>query len=114
MKNLTTKTFAAILAGMMFAGFFSPVVLANRPEKNNDQNGRYEITMPPKELNLAPFYKKYVNVNGIHIMSSHRVPDSAFVKACEIIDFMTGGLPAPVLNQMAKVNTRVGIMARYE
>lgn len=74
----------------------------------------YKITSPPKELKLDSFYKKYSNVNGIHIVSSNRVPDSAFVKACEIIDFMTNGLPEEVLSQMAKVNTRVGIMARYE
>jgi alpha-glucosidase len=74
----------------------------------------YDIISPPKELNLHPFYKKYANVNGIHIISSHRVPDSAFLVACSIIDFMTAGLPAEVLNQMVKLNTRVGIMARYE
>lgn len=74
----------------------------------------YIITQPPKELNLDSFYKKYVDVNGIHIISSHRVPDSAFVKACEIVDFMTSGLPEVVLKQMVEVSTRVGIMARYE
>jgi len=81
---------------------------ANQPEKE------FEITQPPAGLKLDPFYKKYANVNGIHIISSHRVPDSAFIKACEVIDFMTNGLPAEILNQMVKVNTRVGIMARYE
>jgi alpha-glucosidase len=74
----------------------------------------YEITTPPIELNLDPFYKKYVNVNGIHIISSHRVPDSAIFAACRIIDFMTNGLPTEILDQMVKINTRVGIMARYE
>ena len=74
----------------------------------------YTITSPPRELNLDPFYKKYSNVNGIHMISSHRVPDSAFVAACRIIDFMTSGLPSEVLDQMVKLKTRVGIMARYE
>ena len=90
---------------VLIAGILSFSCLAAR---------EYEIVKPPKELKLDPFYKKYVNVNGIHIMSSQRVPDSAFVKACEIIDFMTGGLPKDVLSQMVKLNTRVGIMARYE
>ncbi len=78
-------------------------------------NGKkYKITTPPKSLKLDPFYKKYANVNGIHIMSSNKVPDSAFEKACEIIDFMTKGLPEKVHNQMVKMNARIGIMARYE
>lgn len=77
-------------------------------------NDAYKIIKPPKELNLDAFYKKYCNVNGIHIISSHRVPDSAFVKACEIIDFMTKGLPPEVLQQLVSYNTKVGIMARYE
>ncbi len=80
----------------------------------NSEKKEYVITTPPKSLNLDPFYKKYANVNGIHIMSSHRVPDSAFVKACEIIDFMTKDLPQKVLVQMVKMNARLGIMARYE
>lgn len=74
----------------------------------------YEITAPPASLKLDPFYRKYSNVNGISIMSSWRVPDSAFVKACEIIDFMTGDLPSEVLNNMVKMDARLGIMARYE
>ena len=82
--------------------------------KTRAENGVYKITKPPLELTLDSFYKKYSNVNGIHIISSHRVPDSAFVKACEIIDFMTKDLPKEVLRQLVKVNTRVGIMARYE
>lgn len=90
---------------LLFLGFGS---FADDPAKT------YDITAPPKELNLDPFYKKYVNVNGIHIISSHKVPDTAVIVACGIIDFMTSGLPAEVLNQMVKLNTRVGIMARYE
>ena len=35
------------------------------------------ITAPPLELKLNPFYKKYLNANGIHIIASWRVPDSA-------------------------------------
>jgi hypothetical protein len=74
----------------------------------------YTITAPPHELNLDPFYKKYANVNGIHIISSWRVPDSAIQAACRTIDFMTKGLPAQVLESMVSHDTKVGIMARYE
>lgn len=72
------------------------------------------ITKPPKELGLDPFYKKYMVANGIPIISSWRVPDSALTKAWEIVTFMTNGLPDDVLKQMQKAGARVGVMARYE
>lgn len=106
MKCFFTQIKLSLLLIAIIFSTFS--VFATQPAKE------YTVVKPPKKLELDAFYKKYVNVNGIHIMSSHRVPDSAFVKACEIIDFMTLGLPNEVLNQMTKLNTRVGIMARYE
>lgn len=81
---------------------------------NKAKEGVFTITSPPADLKFDPFYKKYVNVNGIHIMSSYRVPDSAFYVACNIVDFMTKNLPGKVLKQMVKMNARLGIMARYE
>lgn len=76
--------------------------------------GKYSIVSPPRELGLDSFYKKYTNVNGIHIISSHRVPDSAIYAACRTIEFITSALPEAVHEQMVSKNTRVGIMARYE
>jgi hypothetical protein len=73
-----------------------------------------KVTPPPASLNLNPFYKKYLDANGIAIVSSWRVPDSALYKAREIICFMTNDLPKNVLEQMQKVGSRVGVMARYE
>ncbi len=90
------------------------VASAKKKVEKVDIEKKYSISAPPEELDLDPFYKKYSNVNGIQIMSSWRVPDSAFYKACEIIDFMTSDLPKPVLNQMVKEGARLGIMARYE
>jgi alpha-glucosidase len=86
----------------------------SEPIKENINEQKFNISSPPENLNLDPYYKKYVNVNGIHIISSHRVPDSAVYAACKTIDFMTNGLPEAVLNKMVENNTRVGIMARYE
>ena len=81
---------------------------------NDTTEVKYKIEKPPKCLELDGFYQKHVNVNGIHIISSYSVPDSAIFVACRIIEFMTDGLPTDVLQQMQKVNTRVGVMARYE
>lgn len=105
---------SAISVALFIFGIMPLILNAALISEEKTGSEGYKITSPPKELKLDPFYKKYVNVNGIHIISSHRVHDSAFVKACSIIDFMTNGLPPQVLAQMVKLNTRVGIMARYE
>ena len=112
MKKLYFKNLLLAISAVCIVSLSSCNAFAKKIETQGEKE--YVITTPPKTLDLDPFYKKYANVNGIHIMSSHRVPDSAFVKACEIVDFMTKGLPTEVLDQMVKLNTRVGIMARYE
>lgn len=73
-----------------------------------------EITAPPVELKLDPFYKKYMNVNGIHVASSWRVPDSCFYAAYVTIKAMTDALSKEVMDTLVGKNTRIGIMARYE
>lgn len=72
------------------------------------------IKIPPAELKLDPFYKKYMNVNGIHVVSSWRVPDSCFYAAYITIKAMTDALPKEVLDTLVGKHTRIGIMARYE
>lgn len=73
-----------------------------------------KITAPPKELHLDKFYKKYVDVNGIPIVTSWRVPDSCIVAAHHTLYAMTCMLKPEVLEAMKKHGTRVAIMARYE
>ena len=60
------------------------------------------------------FYKKYVDVNGIPIVTSWRVPDSCIVAAHHTLYAMTSMLKPEVLEAMKKHGTRVAIMARYE
>ena len=72
------------------------------------------VTTPPDSLGLDPFYKKYVNVNGLPLISSWRVPDSAFVAAHRTLYAMTSFLPEAVLDSMVVRGTRIAIMARYE
>jgi alpha-glucosidase len=73
-----------------------------------------KITTPPVNLNLDPFYKKYVDANGIPITSSWRVPDKALLKAQNIIVYMTNVLPKPVFEKLLEHKVRVGVMGRYE
>lgn len=72
------------------------------------------VTTPPDSLHLDPFYKKYVDVNGIPLVSSWRVPDSCFVAAHRTLYAMTSMLSPEIMNAMRKAHARVGIMARYE
>ncbi len=72
------------------------------------------VTSPPESLHLDPFYKKYVDVNGLPLISSWRVPDSAFVAAHRTIYAMTCMLEPRILDAMVKSNARIAIMARYE
>lgn len=72
------------------------------------------ITAPPAELGLDPFYKKYMNVNGIHVASSWRVPDSCFQALYITLKGLTDVLPGEVMESLLKHGTRVGVMARYE
>lgn len=73
-----------------------------------------KVTTPPDSLNLDPFYKKYVDVNGIPLVSSWRVPDSCYVAAHRTLYAMTSMLSPEIRNAMVKAHARVGIMARYE
>lgn len=73
------------------------------------------ITAPPAELKLdTSYYKKYMNVNGIHVASSWRVPDSCYYAAYVILDNMTKALKPEVLKVLVDKDTRITIMGRYE
>lgn len=72
------------------------------------------VTTPPDSLRLDKFYTKYVDVNGLPLISSWRVPDSAFTAAHRTLYAMTSMLPKAVLDSMVARHTRVAIMGRYE
>ena len=72
------------------------------------------VSSVPDSLGLDSFYVKYVDVNGLPLISSWRVPDSAFVAAHRTLYAMTCMLKPAVLEAMIKAHARVAIMARYE
>ncbi len=72
------------------------------------------ISSVPDSLGYDPFYVKYTNVNGLPLVSSWRVPDSAFVAAHRTLYAMTSMLDKNILKKMIESNARVAIMARYE
>ena len=72
------------------------------------------ITTPPDSLGLDPWYKKYVDVNGIPLCSSWRCPDSALVAGHNTLWAMTSMLSDEVMDALRKAGTRVTMMGRYE
>ena len=108
MHCLLKKHLILIICLMLFSNILPA------QEKSNTAENVIKITTPPKELKLDPFYKKYANANGIHIMSSNKVPDEAIYAAYKTIVFMTDSLPKAVLDSLKSRNTRVAVMARYE
>lgn len=51
------------------------------------------ITAPPAGLELDPFYKKYLDCDGITVISSERVEDRAFYRLQELLDNMLENRP---------------------
>ncbi|MBN1949834.1 MAG: hypothetical protein JW801_01435 [Bacteroidales bacterium] len=121
-KKITIKSISGLLS-LLTVSFLS-FTFTSCVEKSAAEQGKpqpvtqefidWEITKPPASLELDPFYKKYVYVNGIHVISSRKVPDTAIYQACNIIMAMTEALPKDILKELTVRNTRVGIMARYE
>ena len=104
MKNVCRVIFLAIALGMGLS----------MCAQSNQESEKPVITSPPKSLNLDPFYKKYMNVNGIPVCSSWRVPDSCFHAAYITFKALTDMLPKKVLKSLVDNGARVTIMARYE
>ena len=113
MKNLRrTLCLLPVMISLVFLA--SGCFAGAKSQVSNKEQVAPKITAPPAELKLDKFYKKYLDANGIPIVSSWRVPDSALVQAWNIVVFMTNDLPPAVLKQMQKERARVGVMARYE
>ena len=73
-----------------------------------------QVGTPPDSLHLDKFYTKYVDVNGLPLVSSWRVPDSAFTAAHRTLYAMTSMLQPDILQAMRNAGARVAIMGRYE
>lgn len=79
-------------------------------EENNDP---IKVIAPPKELRLDPFYKKYLDADGIPIISSEKVDDKAFIVAHEIIIKMLSKRD-DIKKAMVENKARVAIRATSE
>ena len=69
-----------------------------------------EVTAPPAELGLDPFYEKYVDLEGLPVIASARVADGALLQARRLISEMLADR-RDVIATLAANRVRVSIMA---
>jgi hypothetical protein len=74
---------------------------------------KFSVTAPPAALELDPFYKKYVDAQGIPIVSSEKVPDQALLMARDIVQFMLSDRP-DLRKELIRKKWKVAIMAQTE
>lgn len=105
--------------GMALFGCGLCMCLANNPAICQEPttaataSASYEVTVPPAELKLDPFYTKYVSASGYPIVSSAKVSDYALREAAWLVDQMLARRP-DVREAMIKSGSRLCIMAHNE
>ena len=72
-----------------------------------------QIGPVPASLGVSPFYKKYVDAQGIPVISSERVPDDALLVARDIIISMLSARP-DIRKAMIARHWRTGVIAETE
>ncbi len=80
--------------------------------------GRYDVTTPVPEairrrLDLAPFYQKCLDMDGLPVVGSAYVSDHALREAAWILRHMLAGR-SDIINAMAESKVRVAVMAATE
>jgi len=78
--------------------------------KTGPETGNPAVEPVPPALGLDPFYRKFVDANGIPVVSSGKVPDRALVIARDIVLAETGERP-DIRHELVRSGARVGIMA---
>lgn len=73
----------------------------------------FVVTTPPAELQLDPFYKKYISAHGYPIISSERVDDYALKEAAYLVTLMLAKRP-DVKQAMIASGSRMIIMSEDE
>ncbi|MEZ6127850.1 MAG: hypothetical protein R3C59_04150 [Planctomycetaceae bacterium] len=72
-----------------------------------------QVTVPPAELKLDPFYSKYVSANGYPIIASDKVSDYALLEARYLVNLMLAKRP-DVRDAMINSGSRLIVMSHDE
>ncbi|NND96885.1 MAG: hypothetical protein HKN47_06095 [Pirellulaceae bacterium] len=110
-KNVRLATLAIVSAMLCVVCAESRLGTAAEPKSSDDQ--KYQVTTPPAELKLAPFYKKYVNADGYPIVSSVKVNDYALREAAYLVDMMLSERP-DLRKAMIESGSRLIVIAHSE
>jgi len=105
MKPFFIKILTAILLIISFCS------CSGKKERLLSEN--VKVTSVPESLKLDPFYKKYLNANGIAIVSSEKVRDEALIRAKKVIIQILSKRP-DVKDYMVKKGCKVMIIAETE
>lgn len=82
-------------------------------EVSNSHHNKIHVGAPPSEMGLNPFYKKYMDCDGIVVISSERVDDRAFYRVKELLNKMLENRP-DVRKALFKDGVRYIIIAAEE
>ena len=74
---------------------------------------RAQVGPVPETLGVSPFYKKYVDAQGIPVIASERVPDDALLVARDIIVSMLANRP-DIRKAMIAKRWRTGVIGETE
>ncbi|MBN8665964.1 MAG: hypothetical protein J0M30_00585 [Chitinophagales bacterium] len=102
MKRITT---------LLLFGLF--VLIACKKNNGDEVPKSTEVTTPPASLGLNAFYQKYLDADGIPVVSSNQVNDQALLRAREIVKYMLQAIPAEKA-KMIQNKLRVGIIGINE
>lgn len=72
-----------------------------------------EVIAPPTSLGLNSFYKKYIDADGVPVVSSDKVADEALIRAKTIVKNMLKLIPDAKV-QMIQNKIKVGIIGKTE
>ncbi|WP_198953679.1 hypothetical protein [Rhodopirellula sp. MGV] len=102
-----------IVVGALSVWLQSDGSFVNASEQTESDAATYQVSTPPKDLNLPPFYEKYVNANGYPIVASAAVNDYALKEAGYLIDMMLAKRP-DVRQAMIESGSRMIVMSHSE
>lgn len=78
-----------------------------------DDTRTFEVTAPPAELKVDPFYKKYVSADGLPVLASEKVNDYALKEAAFLVTEMLALRP-DILKAMVKSGSRLCVIGHNE
>ncbi|MBW8040505.1 MAG: hypothetical protein FVQ85_10940 [Planctomycetes bacterium] len=84
-----------------------------KSEVSNSRNNKIAVGTPPEGMGLNPFYKKYLDCEGIAVISSERVDDRAFYRVEKLLDKMLENRP-DIRKALVKDGVRYVIIAAEE